>query len=50
MMPRMIMRILRAIHTVKEKEIWPNIYDTLLEARAAIEAYVNYYNDERRSK
>ncbi len=39
----------RVIRTVKEEEIWPNVYDTLSEARAAIEAYVNYYNDERRS-
>ena len=37
----------RVIRTVKEEEIWPNIYDTLSEARAAIEAYVNYYNNER---
>jgi putative transposase len=35
------------IRTVKEEEIWPNVYDTLSEARAAIEAYVNYYNNER---
>ena len=37
----------RVIRTVKEEEIWPNLYDTLSEARAAIEAYVNYYNGER---
>jgi len=37
----------RVIRTVKEEEIWPNVYDTVSEARAAIEAYVNYYNDER---
>jgi putative transposase len=37
----------RVIRTVKEEEIWPNVYDGLSEARAAIEAYVNYYNDER---
>ena len=37
----------RVIRTVKEEEIWPNVYDTLSEARIAIEAYVNYYNDER---
>jgi len=37
----------RVIRTVKEEEIWPNIYDTLSEARVAIEAYVNYYNGER---
>ena len=37
----------RVIRTVKEEEIWPNVYDSLSEARAAIETYVNYYNDER---
>lgn len=37
----------RVIRTVKEEEIWPNVYDTLYEARAAIEDYVNYYNNER---
>jgi len=37
----------RVIRTVKEKEIWPNVYDTLSEARFAIESYVNYYNNER---
>jgi putative transposase len=36
----------RVIRTVKE-EIWPNVYDTLSEARAAIVGYVNYYNNER---
>lgn len=37
----------RVIRTVKEEEIWPNVYDTIYEARAAVEAYVNYYNCER---
>lgn len=37
----------RVIRTVKEEEIWPNMYDTSFEAGAAIEAYVNYYNQER---
>jgi len=37
----------RVIRTVKEEEIWPNLYDTISEARAALEAYVNYYNQER---
>ncbi len=37
----------RVIRTIKEEEIWPNLYDTFSEARTAIEAYVNYYNDER---
>ena len=37
----------RVIRTVKEEEIWANVYDTFFEASAAIEAYVNYYNSER---
>ena len=37
----------RIIRTVKEEEIWPNLYDMVSEARSAIEAYVNYYNQER---
>jgi putative transposase len=37
----------RVIRTVKEEEIWLNVYDTVLEANAAIESYVNYYNQER---
>ncbi|MBW1912532.1 MAG: transposase [Deltaproteobacteria bacterium] len=35
------------MRTVKEEENWPNIYDTLLGTRSALEAYVNYYNEER---
>ncbi len=37
----------RVIRTIKEEEVWPNLWDTLSEARAAIEAYVKYYNEER---
>ncbi len=37
----------RVIRTVKEEEIWPNEWDSLKEARAAIEAYIKYYNEER---
>jgi putative transposase len=37
----------RIIRTVKEEEIWPNLYDTFSEAHAAIDAYVRYYNEER---
>jgi putative transposase len=37
----------RVIRTVKEEEIWANVYDTVSEARAALETYVNYYNQER---
>ena len=37
----------RVFRTIKEEEIWPNLWDTLGEARAAIEAYVTYYNEKR---
>jgi len=37
----------RVIRTLKEEEIWPNAYDTLAEARTAIESYIRYYNNER---
>jgi len=35
------------IRTIKEEEIWPNLWDTLGKTRAAIEAYVTYYNEQR---
>jgi putative transposase len=37
----------RVIRTIKEEEVWLNAYETLFEAREAIEAYVRYYNAER---
>lgn len=37
----------RVIRTIKEEEIWPNLYDTLGEARNAIAAYLDYYNNQR---
>lgn len=37
----------RTFRTVKEEEIWPNLFDTYTEAREAIAAYVKYYNEER---
>ena len=37
----------RLIRTVKEEEIWANAYETVSEARASVEAYVNYYNQDR---
>jgi len=37
----------RVIRTIKEEEIWPNLWDTLGEAREAIGEYVEYYNNER---
>jgi putative transposase len=37
----------RMIRTIKEEEIWPNLWDTLGEARQAIDDYVAYYNEQR---
>jgi putative transposase len=37
----------RVIRTIKEEEIWPNLYDTVTEARHAIASYVAYYNQQR---
>jgi putative transposase len=37
----------RVIRTIKEEEIWPGSYDTWSEAHAAIEAYVDFYNNDR---
>jgi putative transposase len=37
----------RVIRTIKEEEIWLNSYETLFEARGALEAYVRHYNGER---
>ena len=37
----------RVIRTIKEEEIWPNLWDTVAEAREAIDNYIKYYNEER---
>ncbi len=37
----------RVIRTVKEEDIWPNLYASLSEARLAIEDYIDYYNNDR---
>lgn len=37
----------RLIRTLKEEEIWPNLYDSIFEALEAIENYVKFYNEER---
>jgi len=37
----------RVFRTIKEEEIWLNSYDTLTEARAALDAYIAHYNVER---
>ncbi len=37
----------RVIRTIKEEEVWPNLWDTVSEAREAIDNYLTYYNNER---
>jgi len=37
----------RVIRTIKEEEIWPNVYESWSEAHAAIDRYVRWYNEER---
>ena len=37
----------RVIRTIKEEEIWPNVYDSWSEAHAALDQYVRWYNEER---
>lgn len=37
----------RVIRTIKEEEVWPNLWDTVSEAREAIENYVAFYNNDR---
>jgi len=37
----------RVIRTIKEEEIWPNVYDTWSEAHEAIDRYVHWYNEQR---
>lgn len=37
----------RVIRTIKEEEIWANDYDSLSQARDAIDSYIDYYNSER---
>lgn len=37
----------RVIRTIKEEEVWPNSWDTFLEAHEAVENYINFYNNER---
>ena len=32
---------------LRNMQIWPNLYDTFAEARAAIDEYVRWYNEER---
>jgi putative transposase len=37
----------RFFRTLKEEEIWPNLYETPEEAKSAIERYIRFYNEER---
>ena len=37
----------RLMRTIKEEEVWANVYDSFAEAHAAIDAYVRFYNAER---
>jgi len=37
----------RVIRTIKEEEVWPNLWDTFFEAREALDDYVFYYNNDR---
>jgi len=37
----------RVIRTIKEEEIWPNVYDRWSEAHQAVEQYIDFYNRER---
>lgn len=37
----------RVIRTIKEEEVWPNSWDTFLEAHEAVENYISFYNNER---
>lgn len=37
----------RVIRTIKEEEIWPNLWDFVPEAREAIDSYMSYYNNDR---
>ncbi len=37
----------RFFRTLKEEEIWPNLYETPEETKAAIDEYIRFYNHER---
>lgn len=37
----------RVIRTIKEEEIWPSAYETFGEAHQAIQAYLEFYNEQR---
>lgn len=37
----------RVMRTIKEEEIWPNVYESWSEAHAAIDGFVQWYNNQR---
>ena len=37
----------RVIRTIKEEEIWLNLYDSVAEAHEAVEKYIDFYNQQR---
>jgi len=37
----------RYFRSLKEEEIWPNIYETVSEAQEAVADYVRFYNTHR---
>lgn len=37
----------RVIRTIKEEEIWMNLYDSVAEAHEAVEKYIDFYNQQR---
>ncbi|MCL6450528.1 MAG: integrase core domain-containing protein [Acetobacteraceae bacterium] len=45
--PRQNAYIERFFRTLKEEEVWPNLYSTLDEARQSIGNYVSFYNEQR---
>ena len=45
--PKQNAHIERFFRTLKEEEIWPNIYDTVDEAKRAIADFIHYYNENR---
>lgn len=37
----------RVIRTIKQEEVWPNIWEKFWEAHEAIDKYLTYYNEQR---
>jgi len=45
--PKQNAYIERFFRTLKEEEVWPNIYNTLAEAQRSIDAFITFYNEQR---